>query len=354
MADGAYWYDTTTGDFVSSTYYFPNLPEWVQSFNERHSANKYAGMDWRFDPASPTGIFKMPPEGAKLASAVYNSPYGNDLLEQFAEEAIRQEKLGQRDSTDLLTVSFSSNDAVGHTYGPDSPRVHDMCIQTDREFEKFFAFLDQTIGMQHILVALTADHGVMPMVEELQSERMPGGRMTNAALFDPMQKALADHFGPGEWLLSTAGTSPYLNWNLMAEKKLDPGEVQRVAAFSIERVPHVAHVYTRQQLLLGEVPGDKLSERVVRSFNDERSGDLEILLDPYWIRGATGTTHGTPYSYDSHIPLIFMGPGIKPGRYVRPVALNDLAPSLATLLDIETPSGSVGRPLSEMMTGVMD
>jgi predicted AlkP superfamily pyrophosphatase or phosphodiesterase len=355
MADAAYWFDTKTGDFVSSTYYFAAAPEWVQAFNQHHYSDKYAGMEWRFDPTSPTGLFKMPAEpGAKLAAAIYSSRYGNELLEQFAEEAVNQEKLGQRDATDLLTLSFSSNDAVGHTYGPDSPRVHDMCVQTDQQFEKLFAFLDQEIGMQHVLVVLTADHGVMPLWEQLQEERMPGGRMTNATLFDPMQQALTARYGPGEWLVSSAGTSPYFNWNLIADKKIDPLEVQRVAAAAIAKVPHVARVFTREQLTLGQVPRDLLSERVLRSFNEERSGDLEILLDPYWIRGATGTTHGTPYGYDSHIPLIFMGPGVKAGKYVHPAALNDVAPTLATMLDIETPSGSVGRPLGEMMTGIAD
>jgi predicted AlkP superfamily pyrophosphatase or phosphodiesterase len=355
MADAAYWYDQKTGNFVSSTYYFHSLPEWVQTFNQRRSADKYAGAEWRYDPATPTGSLKMPAEaGGKLSAAIYASPFGNELLEQFAEEAVRQEKLGQRDSVDLLTVSFSSNDAVGHSYGPDSPRVHDMCVRTDRDLGKLFAVLDKTIGMQHVLVVLTADHGVMPQVEQLQQDHMPGGRLTNAALFDPMRMALADHFGAGQWLLNTAGTSPYLNRALVAEKKLDMGEVERVAAAAIANVPHVSRVFTREQLLLGEVSGDKISERVIRSFNNGRSGDLEVLLDPYWIRGATGTTHGTPYSYDTHIPIIFMGPGIKSGRYVRPVALNDIAPSLATLLDIETPSGSVGRPLAEMMTGIQD
>jgi arylsulfatase A-like enzyme len=327
----------------------------VQAFNKSRPTDSYAGKEWRFDAASPSGIFKMPTDpGAKLAAAVYSSPFGNELLEKFAEEAVRQEKLGQRDSIDLLTLSFSSNDAVGHSFGPDSPRVHDMCIQTDRQLGKLFAFLDQAIGMQHIIVVLTADHGVMPVVEQLQQDRMPGGRMTNATLFDPMRQALVARFGAGEWLLNTAGTSPYLNLKLVAEKGLDRGEVERVAAAAISGIPHVSRVYTRQQLLLGATSGDKLSERVVRSFNMARSGDLEVLLEPYWIRGATGTTHGTPYSYDSHIPLIFMGPGIRAGRYARPVALNDLAPSLATLLDIETPSGSVGRPLSEMMTGFIN
>ena len=353
MADAAYWYDSKNGDFVSSTYYFPGLPEWAQAFNKRRLPDKYAGSKWEFQSGSPTGLFKMPSEaGPQLSGAVYSSPYGNELLEQFAEEVVRQEKLGQRDTADLLTVSFSSNDAVGHSFGPDSPRVHDMCVQTDRMLGKLFAFLDQSIGMQRVLVVLTADHGVSPLPEQLQQDRLPGGRLPGSVLFGPMQEALVARFGQGQWLLQTAGTSPYLNWNLIREKKLDMAEVQRVAAQAVADAPHVARVYTREQLLRGQVPGDRFSERVVRSFNARRSGDLEILLDPYWIRSGTGTTHGTPYSYDSHIPLIFMGPGIKPGRYVRPVALNDLAPSLATLLNVETPSGSVGQPLAEMMSGV--
>jgi predicted AlkP superfamily pyrophosphatase or phosphodiesterase len=350
MADAAYWYDSKTGDFVSSTYYFPNLPDWVQSFNKLRLPDKYAGSDWQFQSGSPTGLYKMPSEaGPKLSGAVYSSPFGNEFLERFAEEAIKQEKLGQRNATDLLTVSFSSNDAVGHSYGPDSPRVHDMCIQTDRILGKLFAYLDQTIGMQHVVVVLTADHGVSPLPEQLQQERLPGGRLPGSALFGPMQEALNARFGQGQWLLQTAGTSPYFNWNLIREKKLDLGEVERVAADAVATAPHVARVYTREQLLRGQVSGDRISQRIARSYNARRSGDLEILLDPYWIRSGSGTTHGTPYSYDSHIPLVFMGPGIKRGRYVRPVALNDLAPSLATLLNVEIPSGSVGQPLTEMM-----
>ncbi len=231
MADAAYWYDTKTGDFVSSTYYFQELPVWVQAFNKRRLAETYAGMEWRFDNTSPSGIFKMPVEPlSKLAAAVYSSPFGNTMLEQFAEEAIAQEKLGQRDAVDLLTVSFSSNDAVGHSFGPDSPRVHDMCVRTDRELGKLFAYLDRAVGMQHVLVVLTADHGVMPVVEQLQQDRMPGGRMSNAALFDPLRHALEAKFGAGEWLLSSAGTSPYLNGKLIAEKGLDAREVQRHVA----------------------------------------------------------------------------------------------------------------------------
>lgn len=144
--------------------------------------------------------------------------------------------------------------------------------------------------------------------------------------------------------------SPYLNWDLMKARGLKPAEVEDTAAAVVSALPHVARVYTRHNLLAGAVTPDRIGARMARSFNARRSGDLEIILDPYWIHGNTGTTHGTPYSYDAHIPIILMGPGIRLGRYAEPVALNDLAPTLATLLDIETPSGSVGRPLYEALS----
>jgi len=355
MADAAYWFDNKTGTFVSSTYYFPALPDWVQAFNQSRSVDKYAGVDWTFDKSSSTGTLKMPATpGADLGAAVYKSPFGNEILLQFIEEAIRREKIGQRAATDLLTVSFSSNDAVGHEWGPDSPQVHDTSIRTDALLAKFFASLDRSIGMQNVLVILTADHGVSPVPEDLIKDKMPGGRLPSASLFDPMEKALADRYGGGKWVLSTAGSSPYLNWPLISAQKLNAQEVEQTAADAIAQVPQVSRVFTRHQLTHAQVTVDQFSQRVIRSFHTQRSGDLEILLDPNWLRSTAeeskGTTHGAPYSYDSHIPLIFMGPGIKPGRYVRNVALNDLAASLATMLDIETPSGCVGQPLHEMMS----
>ncbi len=351
MADAAYWLDGNSGNFVSSTYYFSAVPEWVAAFNSTRPADKFAGAEW----PTPAGLFKMPPApGSKLYNEVYGSPFGNELLEQFVEEAVRAERLGQRGVTDLLTVGFSSNDSVGHTHGPDSPQAHAISVETDRVLGRLFDYLDKSVGMRHVLVALTADHGVMPLAEDLQRQKMPGGRTTSPALFDPIVQALSARFKPGPWLEGTAGTSPYFNLKLIRERGLDRAAVERVAAEAAAEIPNVAHVYTRTQLLLGQTPDDPVSRRVAASFHARRSGDLEIVFDPYWMRGGSGTTHGTPYSYDSHIPLIFMGPGIEAGRYVRPVALNDLATTLATLLDIETPSGSAGRPLHEMMTSAAD
>jgi predicted AlkP superfamily pyrophosphatase or phosphodiesterase len=349
MADGAFWYDTKNGTFISSTYYFAELPEWVKSFNSRHPSDNFAGAEWAIAGPPMKSNHLPSAAGPGLYNAIFESPFGNELLESLAEAAIAGERLGEHDSTDLLSVSFSSNDAVGHAFGPDSAEVHDISIRTDQVLGKLFSYLDRRIGMRNVLVILTADHGVAPVPEDLAKWKMPGGRMSSADLFDPIKSALEAKFGKGPWILYTAGTSPYLNLDLIRAKGLDAAEVRRVAAKAAAAVPHVAHVYTRDELESGEVQHDPISNKVARSFNSERSGDLEILLEPYWIRGAEGTTHGTPYAYDTHIPLIFMGPGIKPGNYPENVTLNDLAPTLATTLRIQTPSGSVGRVLGEII-----
>jgi arylsulfatase A-like enzyme len=205
------------------------------------------------------------------------------------------------------------------------------------------------VGLQHVIVALTSDHGVAPIPEEQAARHMPGGRITGAEILDPLKAALNAAFGEADWVLGTAGTSVYLNRARIRELGLDAARVRQVAATAIAEVPHVARVFTRDQLLLGQVPPDPFCLRVFRSYNPERSGDLEILLEPYWMRASKGTTHGTPFTYDTHIPLLLMGPGIRPGRYHRHVDLNDLAPTLATLVGTEVPSGSRGRVLDEML-----
>ncbi len=350
-ADGAYWFDTRTGAFVTSTYYRPDPHAWVARFNQAALSASFAGRPWKLlDAASGPGRVMPAEVGASLYSAIYGSPYGNELLRDLAVAALEGERLGQRGVADLLTVSFSSNDVVGHSYGPDSPEVRDMAVRTDRVIGDLLARVDALVGLDHVLVAFTTDHGVAPIPEVQQQRKQPGGRMKSEELFGPIAAALSGKYGTGNWILATAGTSPYLNHALAAEKGLDLAEVRRVAAAAAAAVPHVARVYTREQLLSGAVAPDLIGRRLARSHSLQRSGDLEIVLDPYWLRASAGTTHGTPYSYDAHIPLILMGPGIKPGSYHATVALNDLAPTLATLLGVENPSGSSGRVLAEALT----
>jgi len=349
-ANAAFWWDTKTGAFVTSTHYFPALPAWVQAFNDRKLADADAGASWTGMSSPWSEMRKLPTErGAALYDAVYGSPYGNDLLADFAIELLNREQLGTRNTTDLLSVSFSSNDSVGHTYGPDSPQVRDIAIRTDRTIGRLLAQIDKLVGLQHTLIAFTADHGVARVPEVLREAGLPGGRMTTKELFDPIQQALTERFGAGKWLLGTAGSSPYLNYELIDSLRLDPVEVRRVAATAALKVPHVARVYTRDQLLRGEVGNDRVASRVLRGFNSQRSGDLEIILEPFWMRQAEGTTHGTPYNYDAHIPLILMGSRIAPGEYDGQVALNDLAPTVATLISVEIPAGSSGRVLTEAL-----
>ena len=348
-ANAAYWWDTATGSFVTSTYYTPAVPEWVQSFNARKLGDARAGAAWTALADPSIEFRKIPEAGSALYNAVYASPFGNELLADFALDLVSHEKLGTRNATDLLSVSFSSNDSVGHTHGPDSPQVRDISVRTDRTIGRLLDQIDRIVGRQRTLVAFTTDHGVAPVPETLTARGLPGGRMTTRALFDPIQQALTARFGEGRWLMATAGSSPYLNYELIEKLNLDVADVRAVAAAAATKVPHVVRVYTRDQLLRGDVPNDRIGSRVLRGFNPQRSGDLEILLEPYWMRQATGTTHGTPYNYDAHIPLILMGRRVRAGEYSDDVALNDLAPTLATLLGVEIPAGSVGRVLTEAL-----
>jgi hypothetical protein len=348
-ADAAYWYDSGAGEFVSSTFYREALPDWVRQFNGRKLGDTYAGKAWPFlaPPATVHTVSAKP--GSALYSAIYASPFGNELLTRFAEAALDAEQLGQRDTVDVFAISFSSNDAVGHTYGPDSPEVRAISLQTDQAIGAVLAAIDKRVGLDRALVVFTSDHGVAPLPELMTEQRLPGGRLAQDDLFGPIRRALEQRFGAGQWILGTAGTSPYLNYALMAERAVDPAAVRLVAAAAAAAVPQVSRVYTRDQLLHGDVPSDAFSRRIVQSFHPQRSGDLEIVLHPFWIRQTSGTTHGTPYPYDAHIPLIFLGDGIRPGRYTQHVALNDVAPTLATRLGTSVPSGSVGRVLSEVL-----
>jgi hypothetical protein len=339
MADGAYWFDPHAGSFVSSAFYFAELPAWVAAYNAARPADGFRGAHW---------LDHVLPSDASVYAALEGSPYGNDLVESFVERAVQGEKLGQRDATDLLAVSFSANDYVGHAAGPDSPEVREVSIQTDRVFGKLFDFLDHAVGMANVLVIMTADHGVAPVPEVNAARKMPGGRMPAGVVRKAVETALIDKYGAGQWILSPSDVAFYFNRELIRQKKLDAAEVERTAADAARAVAHVFRVYTRDMLIHGAVDPE-VGTQVMNGFYAPRSPDVYVLLEPYWLYGSKGTTHSTTFSYDAHVPVIFMGPGIKPGRFNRQISVNDVAPTLAAYLDIETPSGSVGRCLAEIL-----
>jgi arylsulfatase A-like enzyme len=271
------------------------------------------------------------------------------MIEQFAERAIAGENLGRHSGTDILTVSFSSNDYVGHTLGPDDPAVRDISIRTDRLLGKLLDYADHEVGAGNTLVVLTADHGVAPVPELNQARKMPGGRLSESHLTQTITNALNRRFGAGKWLMPGVVLNPYLNLSLIRSRKLDPAEVERVAADAAMTENHISRVYTRHDLLAGRVQQDSIGRALTLSFYAPRSGDVFIVPEPYYLTEATGTSHGTPWGYDTHVPVIFFGPQIKPGSFHQNIAVNDIAPTLATMLGVETPSGSIGRVLSEIL-----
>jgi hypothetical protein len=350
MADLALWWDTQTGNFVSSTWYVPELPRWVTEFNARKPADAWLGKEWRAVGEGGAVLGTMPDTpGPAYYGRLYDSAFGNELLVSVAEAALEGEELGTRGVTDILTVSFSCNDAVGHDKGPHSAEIRDITVRTDVALGRLLDAIDRRVGLAHTVVVLTADHGVAPVPEQMAQWKMPGGRFPRLDLEKAVGGALEKAYGPGDWVEGRAGSAIYLNRALIAERGLELAAVERVTAAGAESVASVWRAYTRSQLLEGRVPPDPWSRRVLLSFDRERSGDVDILLEPYWMAAAAGTTHGTPFSYDTHIPLVLAGPGIRPGWQDRTVLLNDLAPTLATLLGVETPSGSNGQPLVEIL-----
>jgi len=345
MADGAYWFDGQSGNFISSTYYFSELPGWVRDFNASHPADKYASQDWLGH--------KMPAAaGSQLYDAIDTSPFGDEVLQSLALRTLAAENLGGGPKTDLLAVSYSSVDYVGHRHGPDSPEIHDMVKRLDKLIGALIDAAEARAGRGSVLVAFTADHGATPVPEVNQKRKMPGGRIVWNTYRAAAEKALNDKFGAGQWISFSSDGVIYLRPDPIPGKKLDMADVQRVAADAIRAQPHIARVYTRTQLAEGALgQKDPVDTRVRNGFNPARSPDIFTVTEPYYLFGATGTGHGSPYEYDTHVPVIFLGPAIRirPGSYPGAIGVEDIAPTLAALLAIEPPSGNMGRVLTEML-----
>ena len=294
-----------------------------------------------------TMVMRIP--DARYCGAWKRRPWGSERSwMQFAEGALSGEQLGKHATTDILAVSFSSNDYVGHDVGPDDPAVRDISIRTDRLLGKLFDAVEKSVGMSNTLIVLTADHGVAPLPEINEARHMPGGRISEPALGRAINDALVKRYGPGKWLLPSPAYMPYLNLETVRTKKLDLADVEKTIAETALQQPHVARAYTHADLTAGRIQRDNIGNAVSVSFFGPRSPDVYILPEPYYLFEGTGTSHGTPYDYDNHVPLIFMGDVIKPGRYMAPVTINDVAPTLSELLGIERPSGAFGRVLAQI------
>jgi hypothetical protein len=341
MSDGAYWFDVRSGAVVTSTYYAGELPAWVKDYNAGHPADRYKTVVW---------MGHKLPQDTTYYTALESTPFGNELVEEFAERALAAEQLGKHEGTDLFVVSFSSNDYVGHDYGPDSPEARDTAVRTDALLDKLLQAIDSQAGSNNVLYVLTADHGGAPLPEANLARKMPGGRFLTANIRKAVQDALVKAYGPGEWVKGNFDLGVYLDRELIASKHLDLPAVQQEAARALMAMGHVSRVYTNDDVIHGRILQDEVSRKVANGFNVKRSPDVMFIPDPYWVVRTSdkGTSHATPFHYDTHVPVVFMGAGLRAGTYYQSVIVNDIAPTLAAILDIEAPSGSIGRVLTEM------
>jgi hypothetical protein len=379
--DGSYWFDTASGSFVTSTYYRDRLPAWVAGFNQERPADRWFGHDWarlRTDldyelfsgpddaPGEGTGVFPknvpylgrtfphpmtggLKKPGRDFYEAVTHSPYGNDLLLEFAKRAVVAERLGRHDTPDLLTVSFSSNDLLGHIYGPDSQEVLDVTLRSDLIVRDLLEFLDQQVGVGEYVVVLTADHGICPLPEQESRRGHPNAQRVPAPkLLAGADAFLNETFGkPGgdakaRWLEHFAIPWAYLNRRVVAERGRTPEEVAAALAGWLAQQPGVARAYTRQQLESPAPADDPLFGPMRKSYHPLRSGDVGVVLEPYCLPGSgtgldTGTTHGSPYEYDTHVPLLVFGTGVRADWRTDPVTPQSAAAIIARALGVPPP-----------------
>lgn len=367
---GAYWWEGATGNFITSTYYREALPDWVKSFNDRHRAQDFIGQKWErlLDAKQYPWPDEMAGEqalsGEKTVTFPHTinagkdgfenimpTPYGNQLLLEFAEAALDGEALGQGSEPDVLAVSFSSLDYCGHRFGPYSQEAQDTVLRLDRQLAELFQYVDKKIGLKNVAIILTADHGVMPTPAFAASEGLDAQRTDAMELVTSLLAALEGQFGPGHYLQTPKilEGNIYLNREELKAKKLSLAEVTDFVREWALGTGKFAACYSREQLLDGRAPG-ALGERIVNGYNAERSGDIVLVYKPYNItwRG-DGTTHGSPYSYDTHIPVFFYGPSFKPGRYADEFYITDIVPTLCAAMHIDEPAASIGKPFVKIL-----
>ncbi len=376
-ADAAYWFDTESGNWITSTYYRDALPDWLKRFNERKLPESYLGKIWTraLPEKSYTNVDKAPGEGTlmgesepvfphkvldlrtasahpllkhnKLYDPILPTPFGSELTLELAKAAIEGEALGQRGVTDVLTVSISTVDYCGHIFGYESHEAQDLVIRLDRQLDDFFKFIDQKIGFDNCLFVLTADHGVAPMPEQTAG----GLRLYEKPFLDAL-KAAVDTLYPNVIEAFTNG-EVYLNQEEIAEKKYELGEVEKFVGLMAMHLNGIIDYYTRQEMLhLKEaLEFDTVGTMVLNSFHPARSGDVKPVLKEhaFFSYYQTGTTHGTHYRYDTHVPILFCGKGIRRGTFLQKSAVIDIAPTLHKLLGLKTQLRYDGRILAEMM-----
>jgi arylsulfatase A-like enzyme len=308
----------------------------------------FAGMGARFP-------FKLPGSDKPEAyhTALMRTPFGDEATLEFARAAIEGENLGRNPAgvADILGVSLSTHDYVNHGYGPESRVSQDHLLRVDRALAGFFDYLDQRIGLDNVLIVLTADHGFMNAPEYSAAIGLGGMRLNGPKMITELNAALAERFGvKGNLAVRFSYPTILLDGPLMEKNFINRGEVEAPAQRFLQGFPGVANVFTRAQLEYGALPELPLSTAVQRAWNRDLSGDLYVVQAPFSLFGSLAVTHGSPYAYDTNVPLMLHGKSwVKPGKYPRAAAVADIAPTLSYLLEIRPPAASEGRVLEEVL-----
>jgi predicted AlkP superfamily pyrophosphatase or phosphodiesterase len=377
-AGKAFWFSKATGEWVTSSYYYDRYPDWVTAFNKAIPTQPYAQESWEllhdrssylfgdaddqpWETALPGygRVFPHPfgDAGSKLFTTLLTiSPAGDDMTLAFAKALVINEQLGRDDVTDYLAVSFSSTDYVGHVFGPSSLESEDNILRLDRTLGELFSFIDEQIGLEKTLIVLSADHGAPEAPGYLNSLGIPGGyvhpdRWEKTSAFQTLKKK----FGIGQELIQNyVHPYIYLNSKVILDKDLDKAALERAVAAELVKFPDVALAVSSTAMREGNLPDTPIHRAILNNFNPSRSGDIFVVFAPNrFINDFDGldvaVTHGSPWRYDTYVPILFGGYGVPAQRIVRRVETIDIAPTLAAIAHIKPPSGATGRVLTEAL-----
>lgn len=369
--NGAYWFDDSSGNFITSTWYMNDLPQWLKSFNALNLPDQLVANGWntllpisKYTESAPDnsswegllGSAKTPTFPYSNLAADYQArkdnirytPFGNTLTLKLAEAAIEGEKLGSDEVVDMLAVNLASTDYAGHKFGPNSIEVEDVYLRLDQDLAQFFNYLDAKVGKGRYTVFLSADHGGAHSVGFLQEHKITTGYFGDGVEASMNQK-LKEKFGVDKLINGIDNYQIYFDRKLLKENKLSLDEVRDFTVQEIENDPNDLYAVSVTKVQEATIP-EPLKQRIINGINRQRSGDIQLIshdsmLPPY---AKTGTTHSVWNSYDSHIPLIFMGWGIQHGASDRAYHMTDIAPTVSSLLKIQFPSGNIGNPITEV------
>ena len=346
-ADAAYWMDSK-GEWITSSYYMDELPDWLKEFQDANPSSNYLNGEWKVE-----GEFSHNLDSLFItsgASGIKSTPFGNTILKDLAMEILKNEKLGEENSTDFLSVSFSSTDYIGHQYGPHAWEVIDTYIRLDKDIAELLKLLNKTVGFENAVVFLTADHGVVSEPSELLKLNIPAGYFESQPMKDSLKVKLNKVLGEEEWIKNISNNQVFLNRQLISDNNLELEKVQQICADFLLKYEWVKNTYTATQLHENEY-SNSFHSLIQKGYNQKRSGDVIYTLQTGWISkywGNGGTTHGSSYSYDTHVPLVFWGGNIPQGQTDRKVNIRDIAPTISTILGISFPNGCTGNPLIEV------